>query len=213
MMPHQTKKDEWRLAWSQKVFRKKTAIVLALNIVVLVLFSSFFRYIEKRKGIQLNDIVLQNVPAINVSIFIFIIIWSTALLIFIRAIQRPEIFLTFLFSFFFVSITRILTISFVPLDPPHSLIPLVDPISSIFYGGSFITKDLFYSGHIATQFLIFLCLKKRTDKVLAAISTFSVAMLLLVQHVHYSIDILAAPFAAYLCFFMGRIVAKNGIQF
>ena len=101
----------------------------------------------------------------------------------------------------------------VPLNPPQGLIPLIDPLSNIFYGGSFITKDLFYSGHTATQFLMFLCLKKRTDKILTAISTISVAILVLMQHVHYSIDIIAAPLFAYICFIAGRSIAKKGIQF
>ncbi|MEP6594840.1 MAG: phosphatase PAP2-related protein [Ginsengibacter sp.] len=212
-IPVQQKESLWRVVWAQPVFRKKVGIAFALNILVLILFPVFFPHIEKRNGIQLHDILLNNIPPINVSLFIFITIWSCALLTIIRAIQQPEIFITFLFSFFVLSISRIISIYLVPLNPPQGLIPLIDPLSNTFYGGSFVTKDLFYSGHTATQFLMFLCLKKRRDKILTAISTFTVAILVLVQHVHYSIDIIAAPLFAFMCFIIGRRIAKKGIQF
>ena len=198
---------------SQPHFRKKALLGLVLNILVLILFPFFFQYIERRDGIQLQDIVLNNIPAVDVSAFIFIIIWATALLTLIRAIQQPEIFITFLFSFFILSLCRIAAIALVPLNAPEGLIPLADPLTNTFYGGHFVTKDLFYSGHVATQFLMFLCLKKRIDKCLTAISTTSVAILVLMQHVHYTIDVLVAPLFAYFCFILGRIIGKRGIEF
>ncbi len=209
----QQKENAWRLAWSQAVFRKKIAIAFALNIPVLILFPVFFQHIEQRNGIQLHDVLVDNISAVNVSVFIFIIIWSMALLTLIRAVQQPEIFITFLFSFFILSISRIFAIWLMPLNPPQGLIPLIDPLSNTFYGGSFVTKDLFYSGHAATQFLMFLCLKKRMDKFLTAISTISVIILVLVQHVHYTIDVITAPLFAYICFIAGRSIARKGIQF
>jgi hypothetical protein len=212
-VPVQQKENMWKVVWAQPVFRKKVGIAFALNIPVLIFFPVFFQHIEQRDGIQLQDILLNNIPAINVSLFIFIVIWSLALLTLIRAIQQPEIFITFLFSFFVLSISRIITISLVPLNPPQGLIPLIDPLSHTFYGGTFVTKDLFYSGHTATQFLMFLCLKKRTDKIVTVISTISIAVLVLVQHVHYSIDVIAAPFFAYLSFIIGRNIAIRGVQF
>jgi hypothetical protein len=89
------------------------------------------------------------------------------------------------------------------------LIPLKDPISSLFYGGTqvFITKDLFYSGHTSTQFLIFLCLKKRNDKIVALLATCIVGILVLVQHVHYTIDVLAAFAFTYVIYLMGKKIA------
>lgn len=204
------KENAWRLAWSQPAFRKKLGVTFALNITVVILLPAFFQHIEQRNGMQLNDILLSNIPAINVSLPIFIIIWSTALLTFFRATRQPEILITFLFSFFLLSILRIGSITLVPLNPPKDLIPLVDPLTNTFYGGSFISKDLFFSGHVATQVLMCLCLKKRMDKLLTAISALSVGILVLLQHVHYTIDIIAAPFVTYFCFIAGRSIAKKG---
>jgi hypothetical protein len=93
-----------------------------------------------------------------------------------------------------------LAISFVPLDPPAGLIVLTDPLTAVFYGRSTITKDLFFSGHTSILFLAFLCLERKWDKILALTGTCIVACLLLVQHVHYTIDIIAAPIIIYPVF-------------
>lgn len=207
------KEHRWKLAWSQPKFRYKIFIGFALNIPLLILFPSFFQHIEQRNGVQINDVVLNAIHPTNVSLYIFSIIWLTALLTIVRAIQQPEIFITFLYAFFLLSISRVITISVIPLNPPHGLIPLVDPITNVFYGNTFITKDLFYSGHVGTQFLMFLCLKKRMDKLVTTLSTLCIAILVLIQHVHYTIDVIAAPIFVYGCFIVAKYFAVKGIHF
>jgi hypothetical protein len=103
-----------------------------------------------------------------------------------------------------VCIARFITIILVPLDPPTGLIPLTDPLTGVFYGNALIIKDLFFSGHTATLTLVFLCLRKRNDKIIAFCAVVAVAVLLLVQHIHYTIDILAAPFITYACYRLAR---------
>ena len=90
----------------------------------------------------------------------------------------------------------------VPLDPPDGLIRLNDPLTSMVYGGKdkFMPKDLFFSGHTSNMFLMCLCLTKKTDKYLAFIATIAVGILVLVQHVHYTIDVLAAFFFTYIIY-------------
>lgn len=170
------------------------SVVIAIVINVLPIF---FRDIEKRKGIVLHDWVLAAIPAYNVSVAIFAIIWGMAILVLIRAIQNPAIYITYCWTVIFICIARFITIYFVPLDPPVGLIPLTDPLTGYFYGHAFITKDLFFSGHTATLVLMYLCLEKRNDKIIGFIAIIVVACLLLVQHIHYTIDVLAAPIIVY----------------
>ena len=103
-----------------------------------------------------------------------------------------------------------ISITLLPLEPPVGLIPLKDPISSIFYGGTqvFIKKDLFYSGHTSIQFLIFLSLKKRTEKIVSLLATISIACFVLIQHVHYTIDVIAAIAFTYLIYRIGKWIAE-----
>lgn len=200
------------LSWKE-LFKNKKLLVkllagLILMLALLPLLPIFFNYIELRNGFVLNDVVLVNLPAKDVSIPIFSIIWAMALLTLIRGIQQPSIFLVFLWSYFFLTASRVITISLVPFNPPVQLIPLVDPLSNIFYGGKFLTKDLFYSGHTGTQFLMLLCLQRKTDKILALVSTMLISILVLIQHVHYTIDVMAAPFLTYICYYLGKKVVK-----
>jgi membrane-associated phospholipid phosphatase len=183
-------RQEWQDAWGIPAFRRKVIAGFLITVSILSFFPSFFQRIEQRRGIVLNDPLLKLVPAHNVSIPLFIIIWTLSALAAVRAVQVPRMFLTFVWSFIVLSLFRMLAISLVPLDPPAGLIGLVDPLSNFFYGPKFVTKDLFFSGHTSTVFLLYFCLPGRVDKRLALLITFGVALLLLIQHVHYTLDVL-----------------------
>ncbi|MES2849472.1 MAG: phosphatase PAP2-related protein [Bacteroidota bacterium] len=69
-----------------------------------------------------------------------------------------------------------------------------DPLTSITYGGKdvFMTKDLFFSGHTSNMLMLAMCLEKKSDKWWGYIAAVSVGILVLLQHAHYTIDVLAA---------------------
>ena len=119
--------------------------------------------------------------------------------------RKTRVFLiVFGCTYVLLLVSRLICISLVPLNLPRGLINLHDPITDIFYGNQLITKDLFYSGHTATMFLIFLCLKNKYDKAFALFATIAIAILLLVQHIHYTIDVVAAPFFTYLLYLLSK---------
>lgn len=200
----------WKEAAANPAFSKRLYAGLVIWIAVLIAFPFFFDYIESRNGIILNDFIINAFPAYDVSVPTFLIIWSMFLLFLYRAIYNPQLLLLFLWGFIFLSLSRFITIYLVPLNPPAQIIALRDPITNIFYGKnhSFITKDLFYSGHTSTQFLMFLCFQKKSDKTLALLSTIIIGTLVLVQHVHYSIDVIAAPILTYLVYLLSKLVVK-----
>lgn len=199
----------WAEAKRDKNFIVKLSVGIALLTITLLLYPLFFNYIEQRNGIVLNDFFLQILPIKNVSIPIFTIIWGMGALTTFRIYKSPYIALIFIWGFWIITVSRVLSIILIPLSPPENLIPLIDPLSNTFYGGKFITKDLFYSGHTAIQFLMFLSLEKKVDKILTLISTFLIGILVLIQHIHYTIDVVMAPFFAYLCFILARWILQK----
>ena len=203
-MPSSSPKDNWKATWNSRSKRYQMIIGTVIMLAIVFTLPHFFGYIQKREGAVLNDWLLARIPPHNVSVLIFAIIWGMALLILIRAINNPSIYITFCWTLIFVYIVRFVTLSLVALDPPSGMILLVDPVNSAFYANAVITKDLFFSGHTATMVMIFLCLQKPTDKIIALIAAAAVACLLLVQHIHYTIDVLAAPVVVYPCYRLTR---------
>jgi len=203
-MPSPSLNYNWTETWNSRSKRYQMIIGTVIMLSIVFTLPYFFGYIEKRKGVVLNDWLLAHIPPHNVSVFIFALIWGMVLLIFIRVIKKPSIYITFCWTYIFIYIVRFVTLSLVALDPPQGMILLVDPVNSAFYHNAVITKDLFFSGHTATMVTIFLCLEKRTDKIIALIAAFAVACLLLLQHVHYTIDVLAAPVVVYPCYRLTR---------
>jgi len=200
----------WKMAVKADRFKVKLIIVLLIFAAILVVFPFFFQHIEQREGRVLQDFIVDQIKPVDVSIPIFICIWGITAIMIYRCVRNPMLLLVGLYSFIVLTLLRMITITLVPLNPPAGLIPLVDPLSNFFYGKTqFVTKDLFFSGHTSSQFLFFLCLHKRSDKILAFLSTCIVASLVLVQHVHYTIDVLAAIPLTYLCFLVGRRIATG----
>lgn len=204
----QFKQFTWQIAWDYQAFRIKFIVGMLILIAILIFIPHFFLRIEAREGNVLNDLVLAHLPAIDVSAYIFIILYAMIGLFLYRMSKNTLMCLTALWAFIFLCAVRIITITLVPLNPPVGIINLADPCSIFFYRSNVITKDLFFSGHTATMFLGALCLEKRNDKVIAFIATIIIAGLLLIQHVHYTIDIMAAPVFTWLCWYLGKSMAK-----
>ena len=210
--PLPQEQDTWAQAWSQPLFRIKFITGWALVLTMLATFHIFFAHIEKREGVVLYDWLLNRIPVHNVSLPVFIFIWGATLLAIIRSVKAPQLCLLMIWSYLLVCIARVVAIWLVPLNPSPHLIPLVDPLTNFFYGKQYITKDLFFSGHTSSVFIIFLCLPKKQDKIFTLLSVICIAILLLVQHVHYTIDILAAPIIAYVCYRMALLMVFKDPQ-
>jgi hypothetical protein len=172
--------------------------------IILICLPYFFQYIEQRNGIVLSDEVLYKVAPYDVSTLIFILIWSSSFFMLLTAVKKPGIFLTFLIAYVILCLCRIGTILLFPLEAPQGLIELTDPLSNSFYGTPFITKDLFFSGHVSTLFLMYLCQSNRVLRYYTMIASILVAILVLVQHIHYTIDVLFAFPFAYACFITSK---------
>lgn len=200
---------DWLSAIKNISFRSKLIIGIVLLLIVVIALPVFFQYVEQRQGYDLNDVLLNALPPTDVSIPIFAIIWSMVVLFIIRSFTNPQLFITYLFGFLFICLCRIVTMTLVPLNAPANLIALQDPLANFFYGTKdFITKDLFFSGHTATLCLFFFCFQRKWDKIIALICTIAVGFLVLIQHVHYSIDVIVAPVFTYLSFFVAKKIVN-----
>ena len=193
-------KAGWRAAWKEKAFRRK-CIFLMLYVPALILsLNPFFVYIQQREGAVLYDPLLPAIPAADVSAYLFPLIYLSITVAVISLMEAPHRLLRLVLAAALVYTLRILTIGLVPLDPPAGCIPLSDPlVKHLAYNSAVITKDLFFSGHTSIMLLLCLSAVRNRLKWLFGACLGVVIILLLIQHIHYTIDILGAFFFAWVC--------------
>lgn len=197
----------WTQAWADNTFRL-TAIVLAFFLpVTLIGFRAFLDVVELRQGVVLADPLLPLFTPTDLTWITFALIYGGLLFAIMTLVPQPSLLLRMIAAYIILVLIRIVCMYAVPLDPPPGMIPLVDPLVELFgASGKTLTRDLFFSGHTATLFLLGLGLPVRHQSVLLFLATGAVALCVLVQHVHYTIDVLVAPLAAYTAFRLGIIV-------
>jgi hypothetical protein len=96
-----------------------------------------------------------------------------------------------------LALVRIAMMYCIPLEAPPGMVLLVDPVVGEFGDGPNWAKDLFFSGHTSTTFLCALSVRTRALKLAGFTACAGVATLILLQHAHYTIDVLVAPFVAF----------------
>lgn len=199
----------WSSAWKIGSFKWKFWTGMVIFAGILIALPFFFDAIEARQGHQLSDFILDRIRARNVSVAVFFLIWSSCLILVIRIYKDPMMMLVMLWAYNGVTLLRMACIGLISLNPPAGLIPLADPITNLFYGEHYITHDLFFSGHTTTVFLVFLCLKKKPDRIYTLFASILLGILLLVQHVHYTIDVLAAPVFTYAVYWLALLFTRQ----
>jgi hypothetical protein len=206
--------QRWKESLTTSGFAPKLLIAVAIFVSGALQFPTYFRNIQKREGTLLNDFVLDNIPAIDVSTYIFAIIYGLLIYMLLRVLAKPQFFLLFALTFVIETVFRMTTIYLFPLNPPADLVILHDIFSELLiYGDSEpVTKDLFFSGHTATMVMICLFVEGRRDKIASFIATFALAILLLIQHVHYTIDVLGALFFTYISYLIARQIVDKKWQ-
>jgi hypothetical protein len=158
---------------------------------------------ETREGIQLMDPLLLMIPAHDLSEIIFALTYAALATFLLSTIIQPITFIIGLQGYCLLIIMRTLSIYFVPLAPPDGMILLKDPVTILFMSkpdGGYIVKDLFFSGHVSTIMLFFFASNNKIIKRILLMLAITISILLLIQHVHYTIDIVAAPFFSFLAF-------------
>ncbi len=177
--------------------------------LTLFFLAKFIDYNEERVGFTFVDPLLSLFNPINVTWWTFILIYGGLIVALVSISQSPWKLLIAFQAYTLIASLRLITIYFLPLNPPPHIIPLTDPFIEFFGGGETLLKDLFFSGHTSTMFLFALLSKSKKMKYVFVAATVLVAASVLVQHVHYTIDVIVAPFFAYACYRIARLINKK----
>lgn len=184
-------------------------ICFASTIGLLMLKKSFLEFNEARKGTYLYDFFLQSIGPYDINTIIFIVTYGSICFGLVLCFLRPWITIHLLLAITFLVTMRICTLFFFPLEAPTDIIPLEDLfLKFTFYDKAPLVKDLFFSGHTASLFTLYLL--NRRFKWLSSLLLFNsivLGMMLMVQHVHYTVDIVAAFPFAFLAYFLASKVS------
>lgn len=190
-------KNNWLIKLAEKNFRLRFFVILIFLSVVLYSLANFLAYNETRNGAGFTDPVLSLFKPVDITWFTFVLIYAALIVALTSLSFDPENFILALLSYSLVALFRLTTIFLLPLYAPDTIIPLTDPFIEFFGGGKTLYRDLFFSGHTSTMFLFYLTNKNAVLRKIFLVSTVLVGLCVLLQHVHYTVDVLAAPFFAY----------------
>lgn len=181
------------------------AVILSLAALFIQKYADL--YVSNLKGIYVGDLILDHIPTLDLDIFI---VQGALLLSFISIvllILKPRYILFTVKSVALFIIIRSFFISLTHLGvDPHQLKLDTDNIGYNLYNYLFNTSgDFFFSGHTGLPFLMFLIFwhEKIWRNFFLLISIiFGISVLF--AHIHYSIDVFAAPFMVYGIFTISR---------
>ncbi len=199
----------WKNAFSKNKFKIEFIITLIILGAVLFSFTHFLNFVENRQGVVIPDPILSLYKPVNLTWFIFVLIYFSLISSLISLAKKPVLLLIALQVYSLMILFRILAMYSIPLDPPVNFIILKDPFVELFRNGPILTKDLFFSGHTATLFLLFLVVENKYLKYILLVFTILVGIFLLAQHVHYTIDVISAPFFAYTSYRILLLLRKK----
>jgi len=150
------------------------------------------------------DLILDNVPVFNLgAYFVWGIFITIGLFLLYPIIFRFEDFCYAFSQLSFLVIIRNIFLILTPLQyrSEVAIVTFPWPIDNWNFN-----NDLFFSGHVAIPFLGFLIFKDSKVKYVFLGLTFLMALVTILTHRHYSIDIFAAPFITYACYKLFNLI-------
>ncbi|MBL1215436.1 MAG: hypothetical protein HND52_18865 [Ignavibacteriae bacterium] len=200
-------------AWSSQFSDKNFRVIFFATIVVLIIcltaLSNFLTYNDTLSGVAYIDPILKYFKPIDVTYVTFFLIYGGLLAGLIVLLQYPKHLLIAFQAYSLMAVFRICVMYSLPLDPVPDTIPLEDPLVQLFGTGEILMRDLFFSGHTSTMFLLSLTAPLKKIKYIFIVLTVLVGLAVLIQHAHYTVDVLAAPFFAYTSYRIIIILNKK----
>lgn len=204
-------KNNFLQKWKDSIQNKDFiySLIFAFLFLVISLIINFIAgtYATKEASSSVTDIVLSNIPVFDVDgIFVYgsFVFWILTAFIFIN---NPKKILFSLKAVALFVIIRSIFVSLTHLGPFPSQI-IIDNIglfNKFIFGG-----DLFFSGHTGLPFLLALVFwKEKNLRYFFITSSIIFGAVVLMGHLHYSIDVLGAFFITYTIFHIAETIFKK----
>ena len=198
--------SEYKTHFSNKGFTISLGLALIFLAISIVVNFYAGTYAAENVSNPVTDIILSNTRAYDLDgMFIYGSILFFFAIVFVCLIKPKKIPFTVKSIALFVLI-RSLFITLTHLGPfPSQMIIHSDILSKLTFGG-----DLFFSGHTGLPFLLALIFwKNKLVRYMFISFSLMFAFVVLLSHMHYSIDVLAAFFITYSIFHISEYLFKR----
>lgn len=169
-------------------------------------------YVIETGGTAVGDILLNNIPTLDIDGLIISSTLIFTLVTVLLIIRNPEYILFTIKSIALFVTIRAFFISLTHLGIHPDQIVLGDQnIGFFFYDLLYNTKnDFFFSGHTGIPFLMFLVFyRERFWRHIFLATSILFGSFVLIGHMHYSIDVFAAPFMTYTIFSIAKYIFER----
>ena len=197
-----------KLLWRNKKFIK--SLVVGLIFLIIGISATFFAiiYATESSSSSVTDIILSNIRTFDIdAIFIYgpVLFW-VLIIVYIALFELEKIPFT-LKSVALFLIIRSSFISMTHIGPFPSQIHIGSSgIFSVFTTGN----DLFFSSHTGMPFLIALIFwDNKPMRLFSIFASIFFGIIVLMGHLHYSIDVFAAFFITYTIFHIAKKIFKK----
>ncbi len=172
---------------------------VATLVVTLVSYTRFLTMVESRTGAVFVDPIHVLMGPVDLTWPIFVVLYGALVLAIVTMAPTPAILFRAVRAYTMLIGLRLICMWLLPLDPPTTMIALNDPFVQVFTTGDArpLTRDLFFSGHTSILCLMGFVVPGRGRRVAFFVMAAAVGAAVILQHVHYSIDVIVAPLAAW----------------
>lgn len=200
--------------WPRHTFSLLGSVLFFL--VALVVQHFAYNYVDNGiVGTHVGDLFLDNVPAVNVDYLIVEGALIMTVVVLWLLILRPQYVLFSLKTLALFIIIRSFFISLTHLGTNlHQITLDTNSIGFSIYNFLYLAKnDFFFSGHVGAPFMFGLIFWKDASlRYFFFAVSFVLGATMILAHMHYSIDIFAAPFITYGIFVISKKLFLSDYQ-
>ena len=185
------------------------AFVWSWAILIASLFINFYAgtYATEKASNPVTDIILSNTRVYDLDgIFIYgpFVLWSFVAYLFLKDPNKIPFTLKSIALFVLVR-SVFITLTHIGPFPTELNVSSSEIIQKFMFGG-----DLFFSGHTGLPFLMALVFwQKMYLRIIFIVTAILFGVVVLLAHLHYSIDVLSAFFITYTIFHLSELFFKK----